>query len=306
MALGLLVMTATDCNHDHNVEYARIGDESRRIRIATFNVHHLYDTRCNSRDCGRYDFERVLSKKQYKKRIKQIAKAIDSMDADIVLLQEVENWDVLKDIQAELEHPFETIRLGEYNIPGSLNVAILAKGRLIKAYSHKKEKFDHPNREKKTSFTRDLLEVHLEIDGSHVIVFAAHFRSRYNDDPGQRLAEAQTARKIVIRFSKRYPDAIVILGGDLNDVPGSKAIKALEEEGILLRAGSELPLKKLNTYKYRKEHIAIDHLFISTISSGQYVKKSAHIIGKGGLAGSDHSALCADFILPPPSSEPLK
>ena len=89
-----------------------------------------------------------------------------------------------------------------------------------------------------TTFSRELLEVHVTKAGRAIIFFAAHFRSKSNDDPGRRLAEAQATRRIVDAVAAANPRALVVLGGDLNDTPGSPPLDALTGNGGLLRAAA--------------------------------------------------------------------
>lgn len=65
----------------------------------------------------------------------------------------------------------------------------------------------------RTSFSRELLEVHTTVEGeARVIFFSAHFRSKSNDDPGRRLAEARATRVILGDVATANPDALVVYG----------------------------------------------------------------------------------------------
>jgi endonuclease/exonuclease/phosphatase family metal-dependent hydrolase len=133
--------------------------------------------------------------------------------------------------------------------------------------------------------------------GRRVVAFAAHFRSMSQDDPGRRLAEAQAARGIVLATAQEFPDALVVLGGDLNDMPGSPTLQALEADDLLVRVGHELPPDYLATYWYRGMPNAIDHLYLPAALESRYRAGSVEVLGGSGVGwgGSDHAALRAVF-----------
>jgi endonuclease/exonuclease/phosphatase family metal-dependent hydrolase len=150
-----------------------------------------------------------------------------------------------------------------------------------------------------TRFSRELLEVEIQSErGKDVILFAAHFRSKANDDPARRLAEAQTASRIVGERAARSPEALVVLGGDLNDTPGSPPLQALVVDGGLVRVADDLPDAAQATYTYQGHGEAIDHLLLAPSASVLRVPRSSRVWRDGnGWGGSDHAALSSDFLL---------
>ena len=119
-------------------------------------------------------------------------------------------------------------------------MAILARLPLLERFSHYEEPIELVNQPGFTYFEREFLEVHFEFGSSRLIVFNAHFRSkRPPDDPGQRLAEASAAREIILERAASFPDALIVFGGDLNDLPGSAPLNALEDGDLLYRVGED-------------------------------------------------------------------
>ena len=133
---------------------------------------------------------------------------------------------------------------------------------------------------------------------SKIIVFSAHFKSKSNDDPKRRQAEADEALKIINSTASKYPGALIVMGGDLNDTPGSGPISTLENSSGLLRVAAELSATDQATYDYSGP-IAIDHIFHSLYGSWSYVEGSAKVIKDSpswySLISSDHAALRAEF-----------
>lgn len=270
------------------------------LRAATFNTRLFFDTRCDSGMCAAGDFEQVPSPAAFARRAEQLAAAVRSMRADVVALQEIESPESLDALSGHLKDLYPTAVLGETGQPGSIDVAVLGGGALVMVRRHRDRQLTRPDGSV-TSFAREFLEVHLMVKGRRVILFAAHFRSKVNDDPGRRLAEAQAARDILVATAQEFPEAVVLLGGDLNDTPGSPPLGALEDVPTLLRVARDRPPASVATYTWQGQGQSIDHLFLSLSARGAYLPASATAVhdpsGSSGLAGSDHAALRADFKL---------
>ena len=274
--------------------------EALQIRAATWNVARFFDTVCDSGECGKYDFEDKPSEWEFGSRAAEIASAIETLDADVVLLEEVESQACLDAVVARLGDRYPIAVLGETHFDGSLDVAVLASAELIEVRTHRQDAIPEPGGGL-TSFSREFLEVHLAFGGWRVVAFAAHFKSKNQDDAERRLAEANAARKIVRATAEELPDALVLLGGDLNDEPGSETLDAVEQGGFLVRVAGDLPSGSDWTYMYNADPVALDHLYLASEARGTYVAGTAAVVRDSptSLGGSDHAALRADFALAP-------
>jgi predicted extracellular nuclease len=269
------------------------------VRIAAFNVHRFFDTVCDSSACGGSNYEELPSPQEFSERANQLAAAVASLNAGVVLVEEVESQASLEALRTRLPGlPWAV--LGETGAPASVDVGVLSAWPITRWLGHREQVLRRPDGSA-TTFSRELLEVHLDVEGSEVVVFAAHFRSKAYDDPGRRLAEAQAAHALVTAVAVEHPRALVVLGGDLNDVPGSLPIDALELDGSLLRVASDRPAEDAWTYSYFGDLQAIDHLFLARNDGGGYVPASFRAVRDAarGLGGSDHAAVLADFRLTP-------
>ena len=269
------------------------------LRALTYNTHLFFDTVCDSGRCTPSDFEQVPTMQAFTTKADAVATALRGLSADVIALQEIENQTALDALRGRLRDLYPTVVLGETGLPGSIDVAVLGAGSLLLVRTHRSQTLTRPDGST-TSFTRELLEVHMMIKGRRVVMFAAHFRSKVSDDPGRRLAEAQAARDIVLKTAAEFPDAVVLLGGDLNDTPGSPPLDAMESAPNLMRVAKDRPAASVATYSFNGTEQAIDHLFVARTARVSYVAGSAsaqHDSNRFGLAGSDHAALLADFAL---------
>lgn len=264
--------------------------------VATYNVHLFFDTKCDSGSCGGGSFESAPSEAAFAARADEIATAITDLDADIVLLQEIENQDCLRALSERLPD-YPTAYIGETGFPASVDTAILSRYPLLEIRSHGDVPIPLPNGDE-TYFARKFLEAHFDRDGRRVIAFVAHFKSKNDDDPARRLAEAEEARKIVDAVAQEHPDALLIMGGDLNDVPGSPPLNALEDTNGMTRVAAELGEGDW-TYVFDSELRALDHLYLSNRASGGSFLSGTARVFRGpegsGWGGSDHASLRATF-----------
>ena len=273
------------------------------LRIGHLNVRRYFDATCDSDQCQAGGFEEVVTQAQFEDRTAELAQGLARLEADVITLAEVENQACLDALQAKLKeagYDYPVAHLGEIGVPGSIDVGVLSRGKLETVKTYRKETPLTREDGSKTQFTRELPEVHLTFGSHSVIVYAAHFRSKADDDPSRRLAEAKATREIMIATAEANTGAVVLLGGDLNDVPGSDTINALEEGGALVRVAKDLPEASQATYTFAGERQAIDHIFTTASRATAYVPKSATVLrdGNTGFAGSDHAAIYADFNLP--------
>jgi endonuclease/exonuclease/phosphatase (EEP) superfamily protein YafD len=270
--------------------------DSPQLRVATFNVHRFFDTVCQSGSCAPGDYEEQPTQAEFDAKADLLAATIREFGAHVVVLQEIETQACLDALAARLSDVLPASALAETGPAASVDVAVMASAPITQTVSHRDRVLTRPDGTT-TVFSRDLFEVHLALAGRPVVAFAAHFRSKANDDPGRRLAEAQAAHELVVAAALAQPGALVVFGGDLNDVPGSPPLQALEADAQLLRVASDRPVAAQATYVYGGVGEAIDHLFLATGGAGAYVAGSARVLHMN--SGSDHDPLVADFRLPP-------
>ena len=183
-----------------------------------------------------------------------------------------------------------------------MDVALLSRFEIVDVLGHRDEPIPLASGGT-TTFARELLEVHIDVEGQLVVVFVAHFKSKFSDDAARRLAEATAAHRIVLARAAASPTAIVVLGGDLNDTPSSAPLVVLSGDGELVRLNDDLPSADDWTVQYQGSRFSLDHLFVPAASAVHYVSGSVAVARDGsrsGFAGSDHAAVRATFTIAPP------
>ncbi len=281
---------------DAGAEVSDAGPSVRRLRVATFNTHLFFDTVCQSGACAATNFEQQRSQADFDAKADRLAAAVVALDADVIALQEVETQASLDALLSRVAFLYPHGVLGELGTAGSIDVALLSRAPLEEVKGYRASTPLYRPDGSRTSFSRELLEGHVRVEGREVVLFAAHFRSKVNDDAGRRLAEAQASRALVTGVAAGLPGALVVLAGDLNDTPGSPPLDALTLDGGLVRAAADLPEADQATYVWNGRGEAIDHVLQAVTPACALVPRSAKSWREAsGFGGSDHFALSAEF-----------
>lgn len=290
----------TNENNDPAPDMGRDQEPSRPsfdFRVVTFNTGRFFDMVCDSGACGGGDYERVLSAAEFDFAADRIADGMEAVDADAILLQEVETVACLDAVQERLEG-YDIAEFGEIGGTATLDVGMLIRNaNHLETRKHRSNVTLELSNGQVKRFAREFLEVHVERDGKRIVLFTAHFKAKRDDDPAWRLAEAEKAREIAMATAAEFPEALIVLGGDLNDDVGSPPIDAMTLNGGLKLATESIDADDRWTYTFFGDPIAIDHLMYTNVQVADVPEGEARVVRDqlGTYAGSDHAALTALF-----------
>lgn len=210
---------------------------AKQISVMSYNVENFFD---DQNDKGKNDENFLplkqkmlegLCEKQYPEwrkkecerldwnakvvldKMRQLASVIMSVQADIVVLQEVENLEILKTLNNKFLSGagFVTVELLEGPDVRGIDIGVLSKYKLAGTSKL------HPVEWKKASPaperpTRSVLEVSLYIgDGEKASVFGVHFPS-----PSHTIEERMDAFDTLRRAASRSSSDLIVAAGDFN------------------------------------------------------------------------------------------
>ena len=177
------------------------------FKIASYNVENLFDLHFSGNEYveyipdGKYGWNRYI----YQKKIDNISKVIYDLKADIISLEEVESLNALLDLRKSLKRRGLFYRY--YAIAdkkdSTVKVAVLSRFKITK---EKELKVAYANR------YRDILEVHIDINGYPLILFANHWKSKSGPE-SERVRYAKALKKRIAIIPKSLPYIIL---GDFN------------------------------------------------------------------------------------------
>lgn len=266
--------------------------EGPLVRVITWNVWRLFDSTCDSGRCDEGDYEPLPSAAEVDRRLDEIAAVIRGMQPQVALLQEIETEGLLVQLGARLGDILPYSGFGETGLDASVDVGVLSAFPIVQTVGHADRPLRRDNGDR-AWFSRELLEARIDVQGRQLAAFTAHFRSKVDDDPERRRLEAEATAEALRRSAQSLPDGLVLLGGDLNDIPGSPPLEALERLGGLQRVAAELTEDADATYVYRGQRIALDHIYVAPTAGARYVPGSAQVNHDTGA--SDHAAVSALF-----------
>jgi endonuclease/exonuclease/phosphatase family metal-dependent hydrolase len=240
------------------------------LRIANFNVENMLDTEGGGPGPG--DPPPTLA--AYLQDVEDTASLLNMLSADVILLEEVENRDVvLNDLADKLGEkrgiPYSSRWLIRGN-DGIRNIALISTLPIASedVISHD-DVFDAngnspPQGGQTFTFARNCLEVTVRHYGYPVTLFGVHYKAKSNDDPARRLAEARRTRKLVDARFAVDPNARLVVLGDFNDTPGSPPMNALTTPLPPLSSGvSLLPPDQAWTHPFGTPNQIIDDQNVS-------------------------------------------
>ena len=314
-----------------------------KIRVGTFNCENLF---------ARYRFRSKTEPASLTKNgftINQLAfeilgddekvltaKVIAALGADVLAVQEVENFEILKRFRSRYlkRLGYAHAILVDGNDPRFIDVAVLSRYPLVRIRSHQ-----NVLRGGRPVFSRDCLEVDVDVQGRPLALFVNHFKSMLDKGAGQngrrntrarRALQAQTVKELITaRFGSSPVQAPFVVCGDLNDYlgPGQGTTDGIRDlvlwdavENVLDRLPEperwthfyetkRTPDDRLEAYKQ------LDYLLLSStlaratdaspvvVRSGlctnaaRYTGKRLPAVGASRPAASDHCAVGVDIVL---------
>lgn len=257
------------------------GRAAATVRVATWNVHDLFDE--VDRTVAPGDLDPVPAPAAVEAKLDAVAAVLLRLDADVVVLQEVESAAVLARLAARAGYP--EARLVEGLDPRGIDVAALSRLPVAAYVSHLGEvdALGQP------LWPRDCVEVHLEGPGRPVVVVATHLSSALSDDGTRRARQAARLREIADAVRRARPAALVIAGGDLNDGPRSAALAPLLGDG----AWVDLVPPGATTWGTGAGASRLDYLLLPEGDAGAALA-AAVVGGREVAAASDHDPVVLD------------
>ena len=229
------------------------------FKVATYNVENLFDAQ---REGGEYEEYIPNNKHGWNEamlqiKIAHIARVISDIDADIIVLAEIENKAVLQ----------------------RLNAALGSKAYPYLFYPNKKERVNIETAllsrfpiEKTSTITmrdqaRGIHRVTITVDNKPLDRYLNHWPA-YREKEDERLVYAKTLHNVLEKESKRE----YILLGDFNSPYQEEKghwgmglvtfLQAGDKNAPLYNLWYELPQERRYSHSYGKEKVTLDHIII--------------------------------------------
>lgn len=259
------------------------------VRIATWNVHDLFDEVDRLGSQGGLD--EVPSAAEVEAKLTRVADVLRTLDADAVLLQEVEDLPLLLRLAGRCGYP--EARLLEGNDPRGIDVALLSRWPVPAYLGHAADLAPGGG----PLWPRDATEAVLEASGRRVVLLGTHLSSHLSDPSGARRSQqAARLRALAADAARRWGPALLLAGGDLNDEASASALAPLLGDGAWLDVAGGLPPERAWTWSSGSSRAALDHLALPASEAWRLL--AVQVAGGAEVAAaSDHRPLVVDLLL---------
>ncbi len=234
-----------------------------------------------------------------------IAKVVNKQSPDLLALQEVGTKDLLGTVNNSLSKKLPYYELIPSDDPRGINVALMSAYPLVKVQSHKDERLFTPDGRGPYYFSRDCLEVHVDVGGNRrVAVLVNHQISQLDssvDTDFKRLAQAARTREIADQIRRETPWTAVVITGDMNDDPTTPPLNVFFSDGAYVDFWKGAPtsttwtFKESSTKKYRFDYVIPDKVTAGWKTSATILSPDKDTDVKNT---SDHAPVVATFTYP--------
>jgi endonuclease/exonuclease/phosphatase family metal-dependent hydrolase len=277
--------------------------QTQPLRLATFNTNDLFNDKADS-DLGAA--ETIVTADVYKAHLSGVAKILAKLNADVVVLQEVENESVLTDLAAQ---PELADRKYDFHAAGAsdkrgLRIAALSSIPFQKVLSHATEMYRADgslitgnNGETGLKFPHDCLELHVSL-GRTIVLLGSHLSAPSEDTDENRLAASLRTRGIAAEY---IGVSGVVVVGDFEDVPGSVPINSIVGDAPkLASAVTTLPSASQFTYVDGNTKKLLDDQYADPAMAGFRDPASITVLQDSDLDASlasvsDHSPVAVTY-----------
>lgn len=267
------------------------------VRIGSYNVLNLFD---DVDDPYRADEGTPFKSRR---EMSRVAEMIRRLDADVLVLVEVENRGILERFNRVYlaGMGYEEVVLVEGNDARGIDCAVLSRLPVGPVTSYRHVSFPMAGG-RTVRFRRDLLQARIEPPGMAAFeVFAVHLKSKRGEGGGSppiREAEAAKLRAVSNGLLSADPKARFVICGDFNDTWESPALRTIRGTGdrALTCFLEQLPANDRVTYNRNPHRSAIDFILCSPGMATRYVANSYRVLeDAASREGSDHNPVSADF-----------
>lgn len=291
--------------------------QSETVTIGSYNVRNFLDVFDDP-----YSSDESVQVKT-RPDIETLAKAIQRLDADVVVFQELENEHVLRAMVDEFlpNAGYRHITAQRTNSGRGINLGVISRLPITQLRSYRMQTLTHPDAPGRTwRFARDVMRVTVDIDGDAgdqtVDVFNVHLKSNRSgpDDPNSmlyRTAEAMRVKEFIAAEVAHDPKFLAVVTGDFNSNfetrtdqprPWPAIAHLLETE-----PGDTPLLTDLHEGMSDEDRVTIpgsgeyppatfDYVLATPAMAARFVAGSAVVVRDKELtAGSDHRPVSASF-----------
>ena len=240
------------------------GQKSASLKIVNWNAQTFFDGNNDGVEYPNFAKSKKWNQDAYKERLQKLCKAINQMDGDLVVLEEIENVGIVYDISNALAgnswNPAKVYRYACFakDEKSSIGCAVLSRRQLRGMKVHS---LDIKSEKSKAPSMRPIIEVDL-LAPKPLKLFINHWKSKSGGGDSalwRKWQESLLAQKI-IEAQKNDSKAAILCAGDFNQDIKEFSIAAADQVELNARFSGEKPIARPIL---RKFFDTVDIFFIS-------------------------------------------
>lgn len=283
---------------EHSDRFATPGEQ---FRVCTYNIQDFFD--------GVDDSRRTWDNAQRQARV--AGRIIDEINADVLILQEIESAEMVRVLNDALERPYAVGYITAFGSgtgrANKLNLAVLSRFPLRNV-----TEIDFTPMSGRGKPTRGLMRFELDHEAGTLVVYNVHLKANWGDQRrniSQRYNALALLSNNLASWSAEREDGTweVLIGGDFNVDPGHSSFagdSSVHPLADLVDLWAGRPLEERTTIPTRYgvadlefPPVAFDRFFASTgLTNGPWVIGQPYVLSKGVdiedsrvIAGEDDS-----------------
>lgn len=234
--------------------------EAKTFKVASYNVENLFDLTMEGTEYPVYIPNTGYGWTEDIANIKytNIARVINDLGSDVVALQEVESKEALISLRNRLkdlgaDYPY--LEIADSNAT-PVKCAVLSKFPIVEKKEIQIDEVDN-------EIARNILKITLDIDGSRIILFINHWKSKQGPE-SMRIVYAKTLRR---EIDKLKEDVDFVLIGDFNS--NYNEYKTFRSSGRLNDTGGTTGINHI--LKTIKDSEMVDEKILTKQAANEYL-----------------------------------
>ena len=258
--------------HDSSKENTKLHS----VKILNWNLQTFFDAQFDGNEYNEYrSSKNGWCLERYEARLERLASVLKTLDADVIIMEEIEKEEQLKDITNRLCGTFDFKKLYSYQVfakhgSDSIGCGVLSRFPMGEIMVHEID-----NRvEKNQPPMRPIIQFSLYVKDSSLTIFVNHWKSKSGgaekSEIWRGLQEKQLAD--LMKKASRHDNPVLACGDFNKDIREFKKNAVGENEYVILRGKENLRVyspwlsedeKILDTgsYWYQNQWERIDHFF---------------------------------------------
>lgn len=204
----LFVLFFISCSNEESIS-KKIGEFGENLNVVSWNVQTFFDAEIQGNEYSDFCDSSKWNKEKYLNRLERLCNAIVYLDADVFILEEIENENVIYDISNQLSgKSWNSCNKWIYSCFAkktgtSIGIAVLSKYEITDLTTHS---IDIRTVDEQPEL-RYLLKFNVNVNDRNVTFFANHWKSKSN---GEEISEVW----------RKYQEALLVL--KLNEIDSEK------------------------------------------------------------------------------------